>query len=320
MSTVCPGSRPKSSQAVYDRTPLSSASSPSKMTCCSPPYWIDRLPTERTTAVVETLLSPVVTSASGFVGTSLSPPPFPYLFRRVCLASSIGTLYSCMFSRSALTSVLSTPRSEASSSAWSSRLIHPLRHRATKEFSPPVSSDEPVPGTYCGETNSVDVDSGRLYGSALGMVLETPAPVVPTDVTASGNVDAAVGAALLVGTLLVPLATYLDLRTLETVAWEPATARWLLAALVPVVILAAGAVYCIRRAAAVRGDVPGAYWETAAVGGVGVWIAAFAIEIATDHVAIPLVDRYLFGPLLFAGLLGVPVAVSPRRRARPGVH
>ena len=69
-------------------------------------------------------LEAVVEAAERRVGADADDPLSPPCFRRIlALASSTGTLYSSKLSRSALTSALSTPRSEASSSAWSSRFI-----------------------------------------------------------------------------------------------------------------------------------------------------------------------------------------------------
>lgn len=144
------------------------------------------------------------------------------------------------------------------------------------------------------------------YGVALGAATEGVAFAWPTD----GTLSDAAGLAFLLGYLLVPAATYLDLRALRgSVPWTPSARRWLLVALVPVGNVAVGIAYCLRRRAAVRGTVPGRRWRYAALAGAGVWTAAFALEIALDYATLPSVDRYLFGPLVGLGLLGVPVAV-----------
>lgn len=59
-----------------------------------------------------------------------------------------------------------------------------------------------------------------------------------------------------------------------------------------------------RRLAAGRGSgsVPGENWQPLVAASAVVWTLAFAIELALDVVSLPLVDRYLFGPLVVLGL------------------
>jgi len=155
--------------------------------------------------------------------------------------------------------------------------------------------------------------SGWWYGTAVGVVLvagSTTLIAAAPEGGPSGFPGDLTAAAFLVGTLLVSVTILLDIRALRgDVPWSPSGARWGVASLVPVLNASVGVAYCIRRLAAVRGTVPGENWRPLVAASGVVWVAAFAIEVAVDHVSLPLVDRYLFGPLLAVGMFVAPVAV-----------
>ena len=155
--------------------------------------------------------------------------------------------------------------------------------------------------------------SNWWYVTALGTVLEAAAMSFMYAV-APGSTAEPVGntiaLALLLGYLLVPIGVLLDVRTLrESTPWRPSGWRWGAVSLLPLLNASAGAAYCVRRLAADRGTVPGERWRAIVAGGAIAWTIACAIEVAVDHVRLPVIDPYLFDPLLFAGVFVTPVAV-----------
>lgn len=156
--------------------------------------------------------------------------------------------------------------------------------------------------------------SGRWwYAAALGTALGAAGTtfVLTFEPGALADpVDDAATLAFLLGTLLVPVGILLDVRGLDAdVPWRPSGWRWGLASVVPVLNLSAGVAYCVRRLAAARGTVPDERWRYVVSAGAVAWTVAFALEVAVDYVSLPLVDPYLFDPLLVVGLFVAPVAV-----------
>lgn len=148
--------------------------------------------------------------------------------------------------------------------------------------------------------------------SAVGVTLQAAGTAAVLAVPEGQFPDAAIGAvaaALVVGYLLVLVATPLDAYSLPgNLPWDPSTAKWGLASLVPLLSSVTGAAYCLRRRAADRGTVPGGRWYYLVVASAVAWSGAFVVEVVVDHVALPLVDRYLFGPLVLFGLFVGPLA------------
>ncbi|MFB6171800.1 MAG: hypothetical protein ABEJ23_04650 [Haloarculaceae archaeon] len=150
------------------------------------------------------------------------------------------------------------------------------------------------------------------YASATGAALAAVDLALAFAVQPSAQTGVAadaVAVAFLLGSLLVPVGTVLDVRSLDaSVPWQPSGWRWGLASLVPVLNVSVAVAYCVRRSAAVRGTVPGAHWQSVVGVGALAWAGAFAIEVALDHVSLSFLDA-LFGPLFVLGLFVAPVAV-----------
>lgn len=112
----------------------------------------------------------------------------------------------------------------------------------------------------------------------------------------------------LVGWPAIPVAMYLDVRAIrDEAAWKPATVSWLVVSLVWFANVSAGVAYCLRRASAVRGDVPSGNWRYGVYAGLVGWVALLGTSYAMDYGYVE--EPALFGPALFVVWFGFPVAL-----------
>lgn len=109
---------------------------------------------------------------------------------------------------------------------------------------------------------------------------------------------------------LIPVALYLDVRRVRSeTAWSPTAALWVFCSLFWISNVAAGTAYCLRRASAVRDEVPGERWYSVVRVGLAAWAVIFAIDGAGDHYALGPVEAIAFSPLLIVVWIGFPVAL-----------
>lgn len=125
------------------------------------------------------------------------------------------------------------------------------------------------------------------------------------------GVDDVLTALALVAWPAIPLATYLDVRSIRgEVAWSPATKSWLAVSALWIANVPAGLAYCIRRRQAVRGELPSPNWRYGVYAGLLAWIVVVGVDGVADYVGADLgaVDPVLTG-LLAVAWFGLPVAV-----------
>lgn len=108
----------------------------------------------------------------------------------------------------------------------------------------------------------------------------------------------------------MPIAMYLDMRAIrEEAAWEPATKSWLVVSVLWVANVAAGLAYCLRRASALRGELPGEHWRYGVYAGLVGWVGIVAADVAVDRVGLGPLEDVVFGPVLFTVWVGFPVVL-----------
>lgn len=110
----------------------------------------------------------------------------------------------------------------------------------------------------------------------------------PESSTAFDAVAGPVVWATLAAWLAMPVCIYLDQRSAgDDLAWDPATALWVLASLVWFLNVVVGAAYCARRYAAARRTPPSRQWSSVVLGSLLALLVAYGLDYGLPDGTLP---------------------------------